>query len=119
MIIDTIRQRIHAGLAIQKPESKEQVVKGWGERRGEPALVYRIPDHNKPGKYHEKGITESEWEQAYHQIMNSGEFSKPWFGTNMKGCACEGGCSFTTIGGIFVELGLACYYRRGVYRKRA
>jgi hypothetical protein len=39
-----------------------------------------------------------------------------WFDHSMTVCAKEGGCNFTTMGGIFVLLGYAKYSDRGVYR---
>ncbi len=116
MIADQLA-RIEPGTVIPKPRAKgEFVVKGWGTRRGERALIYRIPNNKNPGRPYEKGITVSEFEQAYEKIMTSGEFSSRWFNENMNECSKEGSCNFTTIGGIFQLLGLAGY-NLGVYMR--
>lgn len=110
MIVQKIEQRIHKGTIIPKPAAKaEFVVKGWGTRRREKALIYRIPNHRDSHKPYEKGITVSELEQAYEQIAKTGKLRGDWFKRNMKRCAQEGYCNFTTIGGIFELLGVAVY----------
>ncbi len=109
MIVDTLA-KIEAGTVIPKPRAKgEFVVKGWGTRRGEHALIYKIPNNKNPDRPYEKGITVSEFKQAYEEIVKSGEFSSKWFKKNMNECSKEGSCNFTTIGGIFEMLGLAVY----------
>lgn len=116
-IIDMIEQQIKPGTDIPKPEATGKFsVKGWGMRRGERALIYYIPNHNNPGYPHQKGINVPEWEMAYNQLLQANEFTKKWFSKNMPACDKEGSCNFTTIGGIFVLLGLAKYVERGVYR---
>ncbi|TCN86471.1 hypothetical protein [Vibrio crassostreae] len=43
------------GRVIQKPEMKTDfVIKGLGIRRGEEALIYRIPSHSKKASFYEK-----------------------------------------------------------------
>jgi hypothetical protein len=120
MIVNKVRSFISPGTVIPKPENKGQfVVKGWGERRGEPALIYSIPNHSNSAKPYHKGITVSEFEKAYEVLERSGEFTRAWFNDHLPACAKEGGCNFTTIGGIFQLLGVARYSERGVYvRKR-
>ncbi len=114
-LIQRIRQ-LPAGTVIPKPAAREKfIVKGWGKRRGEAALIYFIPNHSDPSKPHQKGITESEWNLAIDQLME-GELTKAWFTQSLVGCAKEGDCNFTTIGGIFCLLGAASREGRGVYR---
>ncbi len=116
MIADRIRQSLLPGTIIPKPEAKDNfVVKTWGKRRGEPALVYFIPNHLNPTKPYEKGITESEFEKSFAQLQKSGEFTRDWFNKFLHACAKEGDCNYTTIGGIFELLGEAKYSSRGVY----
>jgi hypothetical protein len=115
-IIQRIRQ-IKSGTVIPKPSArKDFVVKGWGERGGEEALVYLIPNHRNQSKPSQKGITASEWQSAYNRLVEEGELTKTWFQSYLPRCAAEEGCNFTTIGGIFSLLGLATYDRPGVYR---
>lgn len=117
MIIEQIRRIALPGTVIPKPDAKADFkVKGWGRRRGECALIYFVPNHENPRSPYENGITESEWEQAYQQIIKNGEFSRRWFEQNMEACNDEGGCNFTTIGGIFELLGIA-YYERPAYMR--
>lgn len=116
-IIDRIEAEIVPGTAIPKPETDgEYLVKGWGRRRGERALVYTIPNHGNPSYPHEKGIAVSEWDHAFDRLMSTGELRHSWFKVTMPACNTEGSCNFTTIGGIFTLLGLAVREERGAYR---
>lgn len=111
-IVARIRSEVQSGIAIPKPDSTEpHRVKGWGVRRGEPALIYQMPNHRNPDKPHERGITESEWQAAWATLQHSKEPSRFWFETKLPACNAEGGCNFTTIGGVFVLLGEAAYER--------
>ena len=113
-----LREKITPGTLIPKPKAKGGfIVKGWGIRRGENALIYLIPNWTEPTKPHQKGITTSEWKQAIERLTSAGDFSHQWFKRDMPACAKEGSCNFTTIGGIFELLGYAYYAPPGVYRK--
>lgn len=117
MIVEQIKRKVKPGTVIPLPKSPfDRKVKCWGKRRGKNALIYLIPNHKNPSKPSEKGINESEWEQAYQQIISNGDFSRQWFNGNMQACAKEGSCNFTAIGGIFELLDIAVYYGRGKYR---
>ena len=119
MIVDRIREKVRSGMIIPKPEAKADfVVKGWGRRRGEKALIYTIPNHNNPEKPYEKGITDSEFELAYQQLQRSGELTRAWFDEKLPACNKEGSCNFTSVGGIFELLGEATYSGRGAYQLR-
>lgn len=118
MIVERIQQAVLSGAVIPKPEAKADfVVKAWGRRRSERALIYLIPNHGNPGRPHEKGITETEFELAYEELRSSGELTRTWFVKNLPGCAKEGSCNYTTLGGIFELLGEATYSSRGVYKR--
>ncbi len=82
-------------------------VKGLGKRRGETALVYRIPNNTGSGTHYEKGVTESEFEQAYGKLVGTGAFTRKWFNANLSACAKDGPCNFIAIGKTFVLLGIA------------
>ena len=115
VIVERVRREVRRGAVVPKPAStRDYVVKGWGRRRGEDALIYRIPNRRNPGHSYEKGITESEFEEAYRHLRKDGAISRKWFDRNMQACAKEGSCNFTTIGGIFELLGIAIY-ERGSY----
>ncbi len=116
-IVSKIKMSAKAGTRIPKPESENAfVVKGWGTRRSEPALIYYIPNHQNPSRPHQKGITESEFEKACRQVLKSGELTSKWFNENLAECATEGSCNFTTLGGIFELIGLVEHAERGRYR---
>ena len=119
MIVDRIRKRISAGDEIPKPEAPGKfLVKGWGSRRGDDALIYYVPNRKHFDKPYQKGIAVSEFEAAYRQLVETGELTRRWFDEQLVGCAQEGSCNFTTIGGIFELLGEARYDKRGVYKHR-
>ena len=114
-IVKLIEDNIRPGQLIPKPEAQAEFrVKGWGTRRNERALVYLIPNHQNPAKPYQKGITVSEWRMAHSQLTSQGCFSREWFDRHLSQCSKEGSCNFTTIGGIFMQLGLA-RYSRGQY----
>lgn len=115
MLIHKIRS-IQQGTIIPKPQATADFkIKGWGIRRGEPALIYWIPNHRHPASPLEKGITISEFERAHAEMISSSKFTRAWFNVALSRCAREGACNFTTIGGIFELLGLARYVSRGLY----
>ena len=115
-ILVEIEREIVPGTIILKPQARADfIVKGWGVRRAERALIYTIPNHKTPIRPYQKGVTVSEWVQAFEHLINAGDFSRSWFERSMPACAKEGGCNFTTIGGIFSILGHASY-DRGTYR---
>jgi hypothetical protein len=117
-IVSLIERRIAPGTVIPKPAARgDFLVKGWGMRRGERALIYSIPNHNTPARPHEKGIAVSEWRQAFAQLRDNGDFMRSWFRRSMPGCTSEGSCNFTTIGGIFELLGYAVH-EQGSYRRK-
>ncbi len=113
-IEEKLDEFIKSGKRIPKPETDPYKVKGWGTRRGEKALIYFIPSLKHPTKPYQKGINLDEWQQAHQRIKNGEDFSREWFNEKMSDCAKEGGCNFTTIGGVFLEWGLV-EYKRGVY----
>ena len=61
--------------------------------------------------------TLSEWKRAYERLESTGELRRSWFMEALAACHKEGSCNFTTIGGVFVKLGLAVRGGRGTYRK--
>jgi hypothetical protein len=116
MIVDRIRTNIKLGTVIPKPEATAKfTVKGWGTRRGQDALIYRIPNYSNPSKPSEKGITISEFTAACDQLIKAGSFTREWFNHALRDCAKEGGCNFTTIGGVFELLCIVKYEKRGTY----
>jgi hypothetical protein len=118
-ILADVERLVRPGMVIPKPEAKADfIIKGWGQRRGERALIYTIPNRSTPQNPYEKGITMSEWVHAARQLTSAGEFTHSWFKEFMPRCSKEGSCNFTTIGGVFEVLKYANYERRGSYRRR-
>ena len=116
-ILHRIETMVTPGTVIPKPKARaDYTVKGWGRRRGERALIYRIPNHKNPDCPYEKGITESEFVKAFNHLDETGHFNFSWFKSNMIRCKKEGGCNFTSIGSIFEILGYAKHSEEG-YRK--
>src|SRR5262245_13586627 len=86
-IVQRIRESVTPGQAIPKPAAKSDfTVKGWGQRRGEEALIYLIPNHGNPERPYQKGITCGEFERAYQELQRSGELSRNWFKRNLAEC---------------------------------
>ena len=118
MLLDRIRKEIAPATEIPKPAARAPFrVKGEGMRRGERAIIYTIPSHAATSRRHEKGITGSELELAYAELVRSGSFTRDWFNEHLQACAKEGACNFTTIGGLLQLLGEAEYVERGTYRR--
>lgn len=118
-LFQEIREKIPSGTVIPKPESKADfIVKGWGVRRGEPALIYTIPNHSNPSKPYQKGVTISEWQKVYDHILGGGIFDRDWFIKHLPKNAKEDPCNFTTIGGIFQLLNLVVYERGKYFLRR-
>ena len=86
-----------------------------GKRRCERALIYTIPNRKDPVRPYEKGITRP-LSSAYARLRTSGELTHGWFRDHLPAWAAEGSCNFTSLGGLFVRLGIAAYDPRGVYR---
>ncbi|MCL1125876.1 hypothetical protein [Shewanella surugensis] len=104
------------GVEIPKPKAKAPfTIKSMGVRRGERALIYKIPSHSPKQNHYCKGITLSEFEFAYQRLLKTNELTRKWFNENMPKCAGEGSCNFTTVGGIFELLGKAKYHSQGRY----
>lgn len=106
------------GATIPKPGAKAAFrIKGLGIRRGETALIYTISSYTGSKPY-QKGITIAEFRKAYSNLKKR-EFNGPWFNQELPGCAKEGSCNFTSLGGILELLGVAKYSGRGVYKFEA
>ena len=107
-ITELLENKIKSGMIIPKPYSElPYKVKGFGMRRGEKAIIYKIPARTNTNSIHEKGINFIEFKKAYDHLNKSGELSSSWFKENLPECRKEGSCNFTTIGGVFELLGLA------------
>jgi hypothetical protein len=113
MIFEQIKSTAKRGTLLP---GTNYTVKGLGKRRGETALIYRVPSNIGPRRHYEKGVTQSEYERAYEQLVHTGEFSRKWFNDNLSSCAAEGPCNFIAIGKTFILLGIADS-KRGKYTR--
>lgn len=83
-------------------------VKGLGKSRGgEKILVYLIRNKTGSGTPSEKNVTESEFERAYKELVDKGEFSRKWFVANFGPRAKADPCNFCVIGAVFILFGTA------------
>jgi hypothetical protein len=89
-----------------KKVAPDYTIKGPGNSRGEDSLVYLVPSRTGANAS-QKRVRKSEWELAYQELSNKGQFTRPWFETNIPDAAKDGMCSFRFIGEVFVLLGLA------------
>jgi len=57
VVVGRIKLMIKPGIVTPKPDAKSDfIIKGWGKRRGEDALIYCIPNHQDRNKPYQKGI---------------------------------------------------------------
>ena len=106
---------IPKGTQIPKPESDEiYTVVGLGKSRGEPALVYQIPGKSKSTKR----VPLSAFKWADEQLVTTGKLVHSDFTDAFPKVDNDGGCNFTTLGGVFVLMGDAFYETRSVYRRK-
>jgi hypothetical protein len=80
-------------------------VMGPGISRGEPELLYKIPN-NRGGKPSLRRIRQSEWKSAYRYLRKHGTFTELAFHKTMRDAARNGPDDFAFILGIFQLLGL-------------
>jgi hypothetical protein len=80
-------------------------------------LVYHIPPKAGTTRASEKRLTTSAFRAAFEVLTQSGSITRRWFAAAFPELDADGGCNFTTLGGVFVLIGEAHYGGRGVYRK--
>jgi hypothetical protein len=116
MILDELFAKFGIGTEIPKPAANApfRIVRA-GTRKGERALIYSIPSRTHPDRPFEKGVTESDLECAATELERSGQFTRAWFNTHLVRAAKEGGCNFTTLGGLLQLLARARYAERATY----
>ena len=55
MVVGRIKLMVKHGTVIPKPDARSDfIIKGWGKRRGEDALIYYITNHRNPNKPYQK-----------------------------------------------------------------
>lgn len=112
-------KELPVGTEIPKPKNGQAKIARWGTRRGSPALIYQMPNHQIRTNPHEKGVNIDEFRAAFEQLMKSGVFKRSWFNEHLPSCRKEGSCNFTTIGGIFSLIRLSEYAAPACYRALA
>lgn len=118
MVLDRILSRFPPGTQIPKPNACAAfTIKGEGYVGGERALVYTIPNRKNPAKPRQKGVTASQLEKAHRQLHQTGRLTRDWWNRHARLSVQEGGCNFTTVGGLFQLLGEAEYVGSGIYRR--
>src|SRR5688572_11873971 len=119
MILDRILATLPLGTAIPKPvASGVFTIKGEGTAYGERALIYTIPNLKHPDRPRQKGVTSDQLDAAFNQLHRSGQLTRQWWNEHVRRTEDEGGCNFTTVGGIFSLLGEAEYAGPGVYKRK-
>jgi hypothetical protein len=119
MVIDRILNELPPGTVIPKPSAERLfTMTGEGTVRGEGGVFYTIPNRKNPNKLRQKGIAGSQLEKAFRHLQQTGKLTKKWWNENVRHSDNEGGCNFTTVGGLLALLGEAEYSERGVYAYR-
>lgn len=119
MLINRIISELPPGTRIKKPKAEGPfTLKGEGIVRGERGVIYTIPNRKDPKKPGRKGVTASQIEKAFLQLKRTGRLTREWWNGNVRHSTGEGGCNFTTVGGLFELLGEAEHAGRGVYVRR-
>ena len=117
-IIDRLEAEIVAGRLIPKPETDgEYGVKGWGNearRTGSGLLHSELQGQVEAPP---EGRDSIGVEARIRATGVDRELRHSWFKAALPACYGEGSCNFTTIGGVFVMLGVAVRDGRGAYRK--
>lgn len=118
MLLDRIMAEIPVDTVIPKPAAKGKfTLKGEGTAGEERAIYYSIPSREKGKQSGQKFITEKQLEEAYGQLLAAGELTRQWWNENIRHSETEGGCNFTTVGGLLVLLKEAERIKRGTYRR--
>ena len=94
---------------IQKPKSKSQLL-GMCEKNGGAALEYQLPSKTKK-------VTITEFLVAYKELKRNTFINHSWYTKRFPNIDGNSPCNFTTIGAVFVKLGIAEYHERKYYKK--
>ena len=94
---------------IEKPRSKSQLL-GMCEKKGEPALGYQLPSTTKK-------VTITEFLAAYEELKKNSFINHSWYTKRFSNIDGNSPCNFTTVGAVFVKLGLAEYSKNKYWKK--
>ena len=90
--------------------------------KGHPCVILYIHEDNENNflKYSTgnsgKIVSKAEFREAYQRLLDNHNFTKLWYIDNFPIKAKNSGCNYTTIGGIFILLGIANHIRNGRYQ---
>ena len=110
-IIDLVKRATPPGTLLPKPEKLSEVVSWYVNKNGEEHLKYEVGQSDKT-------VSVSDIQYSHSQLIKTGEFTRSWFGSNLDSSS-SAPCHFTTIGAIFILLGIAQYggLNSGIYQQ--
>jgi len=119
MIIDQLMKVLPIGARIPKPKKDSDYrVHRWGlDNLGKSKLVYSFPSNASPIESHKKTIKEDEIIKSHERLETTGKLTTAWYSGKFPEIYSHSPCNFTTIGGLFVKLGIARYEKAGLYVK--
>ena len=92
------------------PKPKGKTVLTMSDKIGQDRFQYTL------GQDRKKSISFATLFRCYERLMTDGEFTRQWFETEFEAEHSSSPCNFTTIGGIFVKMGIAEYFGNGIYK---
>lgn len=92
------------------PKPKGKTVLTMNDKIGQDRFQYTF------GTGHKKSIPFATLFGCYEKLTTDEKFTRQWFGTEFKAEHSSSPCNFTTIGGIFVKMGIAEYFGNGIYK---
>lgn len=117
--IVALLKNLPVGTVIPKPEAVSEFrINGWVDSTDGEALAYIIPSHAVPPRAHSKTVSTRRIKLSFARLMTTGELTRSYFRTTGAKNTDEGGCNFTTVGGLFCLLGFAEYAGNAAYRRR-
>ena|ERR1035437_936397 len=118
--IVALLKSLPVGTRIPKPEAVGEFrIKGWVDSPDGEALAYKIPSHAIPPRPRSKTVSTRRFKLSFERLMTTGELTRSYFKTTATKKTDEGGCNFTTVGGLFCLLGFAEYAGNAAYRRRS
>ena len=108
MIIEN--PNINVGINIPKPENRPCIIICIQENNENCFLKYSTGNSGKI-------VSKAEFRGAY-KVLETCCFTKKWYTENFHKQSKNKSCNYTTIGGIFILLGIAEYIPKGKYRLR-
>lgn len=92
------------------PKPNGETILTMSDKIGQDRFQYTLGEDRK------KSIPFATLFGCYEKLTTDGELKRQWFATEFKAEHSSSPCNFTTIGGIFVKMGIAEYFGNGIYR---